>query len=501
MNKNKSLHNLIHSLSANEKRFFKIYASRHIIGEENEYVKLFVLFDSTKVFDETVLNSKASKASFVKYFPAEKNYLYNMILDCLDAYHKESSIDRQISKFINIGRVLMEKKLDEQAVKQLDKARKLSIAHARNENLLTINLLLKKKEFSVESISSELLTRIHSEEDEMIMHLKKKLHYQHCYETLLFKRRMKGVVSDKNELITITTVYPYLLEKEVLEHDYFDEQVYYLISRLEYYRFSRNNTLGAIIVEKLFSVFENNKKKITGEYVEYFIYTYYAFLVMRLYKNTEEINKALYVLKHLDEYLGVPVNKSDNALCFQCYYNALTDIFLEQKSYKNIWRELKIIEDAIDLYEQHMSPTYILALHFNIGCIFIALGEYRLALRWLNKVNNVSTPFREDVFYDLRTASLITHLELGNEEVLLSLIKSANYYFKKYTKPSELQRTLIKYIKQLLKVNSVVQKHAIYLRLTAELGVLKENPNENRIFNDIDLLKWSREKVAYYEQP
>ena len=49
------LHKLIKSLTQSEKRFFKIYASRHIIGEQNNYVQLFDVIASQKKYNEEAI--------------------------------------------------------------------------------------------------------------------------------------------------------------------------------------------------------------------------------------------------------------------------------------------------------------------------------------------------------------------------------------------------------------------------------------------------------------
>ena len=46
------LFDLIKSLSPSEKRAFKIFASRHVLGEENSYVLLFEAIDNLEVYDE-----------------------------------------------------------------------------------------------------------------------------------------------------------------------------------------------------------------------------------------------------------------------------------------------------------------------------------------------------------------------------------------------------------------------------------------------------------------
>src|SRR6187402_373889 len=104
------LYDLIKSLTGNEKRFFKIYASRHVTSGKNNYVKLFEAIDKLTVYDDKKLKSKIKDESFGNHFSAEKNYLYNLILECLDIYHKDSSVDRLISKYVNISRILSEKR-------------------------------------------------------------------------------------------------------------------------------------------------------------------------------------------------------------------------------------------------------------------------------------------------------------------------------------------------------------------------------------------------------
>ena len=46
------LFQLIKSLSKQEKRYFKLYASRHVIGEKNKYVQLFDAIDKQAAYNE-----------------------------------------------------------------------------------------------------------------------------------------------------------------------------------------------------------------------------------------------------------------------------------------------------------------------------------------------------------------------------------------------------------------------------------------------------------------
>ena len=52
MKKESDLFALIHSLTGHEKRYFKIYASKHVMGEKNNYLKLFDFLCKQKEYEE-----------------------------------------------------------------------------------------------------------------------------------------------------------------------------------------------------------------------------------------------------------------------------------------------------------------------------------------------------------------------------------------------------------------------------------------------------------------
>lgn len=494
MNKNKSLYQLIQSMSGNEKRFFKIQSSRHTIGNQNNYVLLFNLFDNQTTFDNNAIELLAKKSHFVKNFPAEKNYLYNLILDCLDSYHKESNIDRSISKLINIGRILMEKKLDEQGVKVLEKARKISLEQNRYENLIPINQLLIRKSFDKETLTEDYLKELHSESKFAIKRLERKLYYQQALDKLMLTRRIFGKNSEKEVVNNLEQLFPHLSEPIPKTFESWDSGVYYLLSRLEYCRISRNREQGRILALKMIDLMERYRHRITGEYIDRYTYCLYNFIIMHAYNNEEEKNEALNKLRHLDQFIDVKVTKREHARTFEFHYTTLSDLHLRAKEYSKIKETLPEFERAEAIYKDHITPSFNIAMHFNIAALFFGMGEYREALKWGNKVSNAAIPFRKDIYHYLRTLNLIIHLELNNTETLQSIIGSITYYNKKYQVNSLLQTTLIKHCNALLKAHSRKKRNELYHILKETLITLKDMPTENSIFEDIDLIAWVEAK-------
>lgn len=94
-----SLHQLIHSMSMSEKRYFKIYASRHVVGETNNYQRLFDAIDKQEQYDEDALHRRFAGERFLRHLPSEKNYLYHQVLDSLNVFNRDKTF---LSRYANI---------------------------------------------------------------------------------------------------------------------------------------------------------------------------------------------------------------------------------------------------------------------------------------------------------------------------------------------------------------------------------------------------------------
>ena len=88
-----SLFSLIKSLSPSEKRYFKLFAQRQVQHKNTNYSKIFDAINEQEKYDENALVKKFRKEKFVEQFGVTKNYLFNMILSCMQQYNEENFID------------------------------------------------------------------------------------------------------------------------------------------------------------------------------------------------------------------------------------------------------------------------------------------------------------------------------------------------------------------------------------------------------------------------
>ena len=82
------LYELIKSLSKAEKRYFKVFVTRHTASDsQNNAQILFDAIDKQKTYNEELLLEQLSKYVFVKKFSIAKARLYDTILKSLDAFY------------------------------------------------------------------------------------------------------------------------------------------------------------------------------------------------------------------------------------------------------------------------------------------------------------------------------------------------------------------------------------------------------------------------------
>lgn len=497
MKKSEELHELIQSLTRSEKRFFKIYCSRHEIGGKNNYVKFFDLIDGIKPYSENKYQKKVSQADFIKHLAAEQNYLYQMIIECLDIYHKESSVDKQITKLTNIARVLANKKLEEQSIKILNKAHDLAESHHRFALKIPIYELAKRKHFSQDTITPEILNQHYKNLDNTLKQLQQSRHYEKVFDELMLLRRKVGYVMNERVLQEVENIFPSAHQPDPATFASFDEEVFFLLSKMEYFRLAHRGDVGNYYTTRLIKLFEDNAKSLTGIYIDHYIYALNVFIVSHMYKDNKEARAALDKLENLEKIIG---KKDDNtyvkAKRFEVYYTCITDLALKEKQYDDIIKEMPDIEKRFIEVGKHMTPTFSLVLQANIASIFFNAGQYKTALKWCHRVINEAPRLREDVYYMMRILYLMIHFELNNEIILPSLIQSTSRYLDKKKKMDQFERVFIDHFKAQLKANNKNERKELFKSLRDKIDIIKDNPYESLALQDIDVFGWIDKRLA-----
>jgi len=492
------LHSLIKSLTKPEKRYFKVFSSRHVIGDKNNYQILFDAIDKQTVYEEDKILKKFSKEAFTKRFSIAKSRLYTAILKSLDSYHANSSVEAQIKRDIHCAEILYKKGLYNQSAKLLRSIKKVAVKHEKVTSLIEISRWEKQliEKDNYQGISKKELTEILDKDNRLTQSLVTYNNYWNIKSRIFEALFKSGKARNQKEL----TQFKNIIDEVVINHseDEMTAENAYLLNHLySAYHF------GAGEYELSYPYINKNRILIESK--------------ARLFK--EEPNIYLSVLSNL-MYVGMQLEKYDEV---ETYLNQLkrlpkellenaTDnqamrIFVLEMSSRLTLHTLKQdydkgialipqIEEGILHYGDKLSAVRKSFFFFNIAVLYFWKGEMNTSLKWINQLlNNIDIDDTQDIHCMAQIFYLIIHLELGNKSLLPYSLRSTKRYLETRNRVYKFEKVLLDFVNEQLKKRQSKSDEEQFKELTHELEVLSNDPFEKHVFEYFDFLKWAKSKV------
>jgi hypothetical protein len=122
MTPSSNLFDIIHSLTASEKRYFKVFSSTH--GSKSNYEKLFDAYlelPANEPYDEIAFKKKLARKKWKINLAWEKKFLEDMLMKAMRAYNAEKSAEGTLNDIIANVNFLYNKGLINAASKELKK--------------------------------------------------------------------------------------------------------------------------------------------------------------------------------------------------------------------------------------------------------------------------------------------------------------------------------------------------------------------------------------------
>jgi hypothetical protein len=489
-----SLHELIKSLNKSEKRYFKVFSSRHTIGEENGYIKLFDFIEKMEVYDEDALFTKFKGQALLNKFSITKGRLYANILKSLDTFHSTSSIDAQIFRSIHSAEILYNKGLYKQAEKILISAEKQAKKH---ENF---NLLLEIKEKQKKLIENELYTdvkaseisKMHEEEHEIITEISRHNKLWNVKSLLFQEINKNGKVRNEDDTKKLFHLVEQLDVLDIKKASTKSKYLYHHIQSAYYYSVN-DLKLSHYHLAAIIQLLEKNAVLMKSQPNIYFSsLTNFIYISTKL-KKYELSQEHLLKLKGLSN----PGKNIDlDIKYFSSTYSLELSMLAEKGEYKKAIELVPQIEEGYRLYSEHISSLRKAHIDFQVGVIYLGMGEYNHALTWINKILNESKiDQKQDIYCFSQLINLILHFELNNIRFLPYAISSAKRYLKNRNRIYTFEEIFLKLISQISKTDNVFDIQEKLEAIEGKLAALKEDPKEQIVFEYFDFLNWVRSKL------
>lgn len=494
MAKNSKVFDLIKHMNMSEKRYFKLFAEKHVIGSQNNYVLLFNTLDKEQFEIDSLIITRLEKKGYnCQYLSADKNYLYGLILKSLASYHNNRTKHIQIKELLIQIEILYQKGLFFQSLKLAEKAQ--SIAESTEANILLGEVLvwIRKNVGALNGPEDSLQTVNSSIDNLELIRVKQQYHALYLevatLRTKLFRARSTEDLKALEELMKN----PLLAKKSTIKDNLCLIRYHQIYA--QYYFIKTNHEKEYEHAKKALEIAENS-----SFYVSEFPFDYLA-MYSRLLSITKFIDKDNYDVV-LDRFRKIKADK--HIICkdrfnFQLFnYSTMSE--LAYCIYNGQWeRGLGIIPDArnqIKKYEIYLERSSILTFLYLFAYINLATGRYREALKDVNVIlNEFKIKDRPDLFHFSRILNLVIHFELQNVSLIPYIYKSTENYFKKRNSSYPTEVLLLDFFK---KVTEDKDEKKLQNELKEIKDLLAKSPEvqkdkEVKLYFDID--KWIDSKL------
>ncbi|MGN6297487.1 MAG: hypothetical protein ACTHM7_11950 [Ginsengibacter sp.] len=494
-----TLFQLIHSLEKAEKRHFKLYIKRSSAKQDLKIIRLFDAIDRLSEYDEKTL-LKSLKDISKSQLANLKAHLHKQLLASLRLLKTNENIDLKLSEHLDNARLLYNKGLKIQSLHILEKAKEMARTNQKMNFLVQAVSLEKKIETLHITRSSADKTLLLAEESLQISgHIDRVTKLSNLalllYRWYIQNGHARNVEDEKD----IRAFFKDNLPSDSHAINGFYEKLY-LFQSYCWYAFIRQDFLMYYrYSQKWIDLYDENKNMIsveTGHYIKGMHNLLNAHFDLRNFKAFQK------TLDQFEAFAKTPAARQhDNFRTHTSIYINFARInqFLMKGDFHEGIKIVPEVETKLKEYELFVDMHRILVFNYKFASLYFGAGEYEKAIDYLHKIiNDNHQGLRNDLQCYARLMHLISHYEIGNEEILESLIKSVYRFFARMKNLTIVEEAIFTFLRHSFKVKSSLLKPELE-QFLKKIKHLEKNRFETRSFAYLDVISWVESKV--YDKP
>ncbi len=486
------LWHLIHSLTKNEKLFFKRNFAVSRSKTESLYIKLFDEIARQKEYDEAAILKKFEPALSKKNIAHQKHYLQKQICDAIITYDNQVSDSRDIYDQVKLVRIYRKKGLIDEA----HSAWKKAVISARNsESFALLNLL--KTEFEKMVLSSNhpasydelhdvfkgnIIT--YTEYAEMItlrdlyteiLLLKRKAHFDQGQE---LRKKTENLLAKIERTSSCTSFQSFWFRH------------YYSMSKATLLYLSNNSAAAMGLLQQVFTAWKQNPRyiKTHGEYyIEVLYMINYAGVLNGDYQ---------YVLNcfedRLNEELQEPVQRANFEVV---KFLALNKVYNKTGKYEDVETLVDHMKKKYRHWEPTLSDDMNNTVNISLGIACFVLHQYADALYFIKRAITYFRDGREEHAAAANMLLLLVSYEMNNSRLFDAQYRSTYNYFYKRKKSHVFETALISCLHRTFYTTETKKRSEEFQKALEIFKTNKEDVTQQRSFNIFNYPGWLTSKV------
>lgn len=492
--KNSHAYDLVHSLNMAEKRMFRVYASRHVLGDQNKYLVLYDALLGLPEYDEKVLAARIKPSGYdTRYLKADQNYLYNLVLKSLLLMHSGKSANLQVKELLMVIEILYDRGAYAECRKEIQKA--LGLARRYELHDLWMNLLFWERKLSL-FYTAAMRTEedIVSEMETVQIALAAYVQYTATYARAmqLLRRAMKTRSASVQKEYRILLQQPHIKRiKTGLP----------LICRIRYHQvhagwffieadrtqeLKHNRSLLQLVEQHSFYL---------EEYPLDYVNTYSRILSIVKDIDPGKFPAELEKFKSFRPPSHHIAHQRISAHIFHYGYTLQIAALLDARQFSAAWEILPEIRTGLKTCYELLNPQAQITWQYIQAYLLFIAGEHKASLRQVNRIlNDFEEDMRPEIYNFTRMLNILLHAELKNFHLIRSLQRSAAYYFAKQKDQYRIENAVLRFFADARNYkHNPVEKWA---QLKEELEqIRKDFPLEKSAFRYLDFDFWIAHKL------
>jgi hypothetical protein len=183
--------------------------------------------------------------------------------------------------------------------------------------------------------------------------------------------------------------------------------------------------------------------------------------------------------------------KNMESRVFRQRYLLLINWSLSQKGYGSVLEWIPEIEAGLQQFGEKIEKHHRLTFYYLLAYLLFLNKRCDEALKWNNLIlNDAKEDVVKEIYYFARTLNLFIHFELGNSDLLGSLLLSTPKYLKSRRAIYATEKTMFRFLGKSLAAPNRKARQELASAFKVEVGRLAQEPGERRVFNYLDLRLW-----------
>lgn len=490
MKKQNDLYDLIHSLTKQEKRYFKLYSSIHSKGKEISYIKIFDILEKQPIYEGKKLAKLLANEKFAGHLAVVKNYLYYSILRSLEHYHQ--STDAELRGMLNQINILFNKELYAQSKKLIQKAMLLAVKAEKHLVILELKEI-EARIMQTLSYSGNNIAELENYKTEVHNSVNKHINtvsYNYLRMKLFYHINKYGFAREKSLQKKYNSImqHPLLNKKEnILSGQSLN--LYYLCHGTYYY-VQQNYAKAYPYVKHRVHILESHSHLAEENPRTYIGALSNLINCQRELKKNNELKESLKKLQN--------INKTTFVL--YSVYNQTLSILLSTAQFMEGLNVIKEIENTILKTQSGFlnNKEKEMNLYYKMAYVLFGAQKYKEANAYLNKIiqDKDMESSRLDGYCFARILSLITQFEMGKQDLLEYSIKWTYRFLYNRKHLYKTERHILDFLRnESSHINNNSDMIRAFKKLKAELEQLNIFPFEKRVASYFDFISWLESKI------